>query len=180
MASGLFTFAQLARAVGMSIGDLRFYRECGLLQPMRRRPGQRGQEKAFFAEHVERLKFIKRALVCGYTHEDIARLVDPVAMVTCRDVYTITTHRLEDVRRSGRGDTPAASFLASLSDACSRVGSRGDCSILKSLSTPGAPASLTLRAGGSRTNGVVLHRRQCKPKSAGPSEHLNDADVDNA
>jgi IS5 family transposase len=38
MASGLFTLAQLARAVGMSVNDVRFYRDSGLLQaPQRQR-----------------------------------------------------------------------------------------------------------------------------------------------
>src|SRR5690349_18434813 len=113
MASGPFTLAQLAEAAGMSVDDVRFYRDSGLMQPPHRVRG-RTDDVAFGAEHVERLKFIKRALTCGYTHEDIARFVDPAVLVTCGDVYATTARRLEHVRRSGRGDPATTVLLAQL------------------------------------------------------------------
>jgi sugar/nucleoside kinase (ribokinase family) len=97
----------------------------------------RTDDKAFGAEHVERLKFIRRALVCEFSHEDIAGFVDPVALVTCGDVYAVATRRLETMRRSGRGDAPAAALLTKLLEECARVGSRRDCGILGALSMSG-------------------------------------------
>lgn len=113
MASGPFTLAQLAKAAGMSVDDVRFYRDSGLMQPPHR-VGGRTDDVAFGAGHVERLKFIKRALTCGYTHEDIAEFVNPVAMVTCGDVYATTARRLEAMRKSGRGHIPSAALLTKL------------------------------------------------------------------
>src|SRR3954466_6470298 len=55
MASGPFTVAQLARAAGVGTKEVRFYRECGLLQLPRRRR-RRGGDTAFNFEHVERLR----------------------------------------------------------------------------------------------------------------------------
>jgi hypothetical protein len=116
----------------MSIEDVRSYRDQGLLQRPRRQRS-RTDDFAFQAEHLERLQFIKRALEHGLTVTDIARIVDPAALVTCGDVYAVTAQRLEQVRRAGGGDTPVAVALAKLLDVCRRVGSRQDCQILGML-----------------------------------------------
>ena len=140
MASGPFTLAQLARAAGMSIEDVRSYRDQGLLQRPRRQRS-RTDDFAFQAEHVERLQFIKRALEYGLTINDIARIVDPAALVTCGDVYAVTARRLEQIRQTGGGDTPVAAALAKLLDVCGRVGGRQDCQILGALANPDPSSS---------------------------------------
>ncbi len=133
MAQGCFTLAQLAQHVDISLDEVRLYRDRGLL-PAPRRMRSRSDDVAFRDEHVDRLKFIKRALECGLALEDIARLVDPAALVTCSDVYAVAERRLEQVRRSGGPDTPAAAILEKLLEACPRVGPRRDCRILATLS----------------------------------------------
>lgn len=140
MALGPFTLAQLARAAGMSVDDVRSYRDKGLLQPARRQRS-RTDDFAFQAEHVERLHFIKRALEYGLTVSDIAHLVNPAVLVTCGDVYTLTAQRLEQIRRSGGADTPMAVALGKLLGLCARVGSRQDCRILGTLAEPDPPSS---------------------------------------
>ena len=140
MASGPFTLAQLARLAGMSIDDVRSYRELGLLPPPRRQRS-RTDDFAFQAEHVERLQFIKRALEHGLTVNDIAQFVDPAALVTCSDVYAVTARRLEQIRQAGGADTAMAAALAKLLAVCSRVGSRQECKILATLGKPVEPSS---------------------------------------
>jgi MerR family mercuric resistance operon transcriptional regulator len=129
MASGPFTVAQLARIVGMSIGQVRRYQELGLLQAPRRRRG-RSADVSFHAEHVQRLRFIKRALSVGYALEDIAKLVDPYSLGTCRDVYETT---MRSMQRAMEHEPRRAKALAQLAEICPRVGSRGDCPIIASL-----------------------------------------------
>ena len=124
----------------MSIEDVRAYRDQGLLQRPRRQRS-RTDDFAFQAEHLERLQFIKRALEHGLTVTDIARIVDPAALVTCGDVYAVTAQRLEQVRRAGGGDTPVAVALAKLLDVCGRVGPRQDCRILVTLANPDPSSS---------------------------------------
>ena len=75
MSSGPFTVAELARAVGMSVDEVRAYRAGGLLQAPRRRRSRSG-DLAFHAEHVDRLRFIQRALAYGFSAERYA-LVPP-------------------------------------------------------------------------------------------------------
>ena len=124
----------------MSIEDVRSYRDQGLLQRARRQRS-RTDDFAFQAEHLERLQFIKRALEHGLTVNDIARIVDPGALVTCGDVYGVTAQRLEQIRQAGGGDTPIAVALTKLLDVCRRVGSRQDCQILEMLANPDPSSS---------------------------------------
>jgi DNA-binding transcriptional MerR regulator len=135
MASGPFTLAQLADVAGMSIDDVRFTLDRGLLQKPRRHVS-RPNNFFFHAEHVDRLTLIKHALACGYTHEDIAAFVDPVGLVTCRDVYDVTHRRIEALRADGKSQTREAACLTQLRETCPGVGTRKDCRILETLSGP--------------------------------------------
>ena len=132
MASGPFTLAQLAQAVGMSVDDVRFYRDCGLLQPPRRRPSRSG-DVVFQAEHVERLRFIQRAVAHGFFLDDIERFVDQTTSVTCNDVYRIAVRRLAEYRIARSSGHPTVVALEKLIASCGGTGDRKDCQILASL-----------------------------------------------
>jgi DNA-binding transcriptional MerR regulator len=119
----------------MSIDDVRSYRDQGLLQPPRRQRS-RTDDFAFQAEHVERLQFIKRALTCGFSLDDVAKIVDSTALVTCGDMRALTDRRLQQLREAGCADSPAAANLQRLRETCSAVGPRRDCSIIEALSNP--------------------------------------------
>jgi DNA-binding transcriptional MerR regulator len=139
MASELFTLAQLARAVGMSVDDVQFYRNCGLLQPPRRQR-HATDDLAFQGDHVERLRFIQRAIDHGFFLEDIECFVDEASLVTCNDVHRIAVHRLAEYRRARSAEHPTVIGLEKLIASCGGVGGRSDCQILAILSKrqPGA------------------------------------------
>lgn len=120
----------------MRVEDVQFYEDCGVLQPARRRVGRSGH-RAFHKEHVERLRYVKRALGCGLTIEDIQALLDPAAMLTPSDVYGVVQRRLSNVRQTRDADESAAQALEKLLEACPGTGSRRDCSILKTLASSG-------------------------------------------
>ena len=130
MALQPFTLAQLARAAGMSVEDVRSYRDSGLLPPPKRQR-TRTDDFSFQVEHLERLRFIQRALAHGFTFENIARLVDEHGLVTCNDVYRISLQRLEELRHLG--DAKAAA-LEKLIASCPGKGGRKECKILVALS----------------------------------------------
>lgn len=116
----------------MSASDVQFYRNLGLLQPPR--PAMRPSDGLIFeAEHLERLRFIKNAQACGFTHDDIATFVDPDAPITCAEVYAIANRRLDDMRLVGRAHSRAAICLAKISKDCPGAGPRADCTILEAL-----------------------------------------------
>ena len=133
MASGTFTIGQLARAAGMSIDDVQSYLDRGLLQRPRRQRG-RSDDVAYHLEHLERLKFIKHALSCGFTLDDVVQMTHPGALVTCGDVFALTQRRLDIMRDSGDANTIAAARLEKLSETCPGIGPRRDCPILETLS----------------------------------------------
>jgi DNA-binding transcriptional MerR regulator len=133
MASGPFTLAQLAQAVGMSVDDVQFYRHVGLLPPPRRQR-TRTDDVGFHAEHVDRLRFIQRAIAFGFFLEDIQRFLDETSLVTCNDVYHIALHRLEEYRRARSSGHPTVVALERLIASCAGKGSRKDCQILATLS----------------------------------------------
>ena len=136
---GPFTLVELARAVGMSVDDVRFYGECGLLQPPRRQRGRTG-DLAFQADHVERLRFIQRAIAHGLFLEDIERFVDDATLVTCNDVRRIAVHRLATYRIARGSKHPTVIALGKLIASCGGIGARRDCQILLTLAKgePGA------------------------------------------
>jgi DNA-binding transcriptional MerR regulator len=134
MASGPFTLVQLARAVGMSVEDVRFYLDRGLLQPARRRSGRRAVVLRYHQEHVDRLRFIGRALNVGFSFEDIAHFVDPHGFLTCNDVYRIASRQLEDLHRVSGAEAPSAAALEQLMATCQRTGGKNRCPILAFLS----------------------------------------------
>jgi DNA-binding transcriptional MerR regulator len=113
----------------MKVDHVRFYRESGLLQPLRRQRG-RSDRFAFQAEHVERLRFIKRALQHGFLVEHIEKMLDDAT--TCSDVHRIALHRVAELRRAGGPDSTITA-LENLIALCVGVGSRKDCKILGAL-----------------------------------------------
>lgn len=132
MASRSFTLAHLAKAVGMRFEDVKFYRDRGLLQAPRRKRG-RTATLAYHQEHVDRLRFIERALRHGFSVEAIAQLVDLNAMRTCGDVARIATRELEALRRRMGPDDRTVAALEILLAKCPKVGGRDECPILAAL-----------------------------------------------
>ena len=140
MASGPFTLAEIARHVGVSVEEVRFYVEYGLRPPPPPRRS-RSEPAAFQAEHVERLTFIRRALAYGLNRDDIAKFIYG-GLTTCDDVYRVSAHRLNKLRRA-RGPTDSAvNALEGLIATCGRTGGRKDCQILAVLSKDGPPSGL--------------------------------------
>jgi DNA-binding transcriptional MerR regulator len=133
MASGPFTLAGLARVVGMSVEDVRYYRKRGLLQPARRQRGRRG-DVAYHEEHLDRLRLIARDLTLGFTFDDIAALIS-TELITCADVYRIAEKRLQHLKELAGSNAIPVMTLEQLMGQCTRAGGRRDCAILAALST---------------------------------------------
>ena len=131
MASEPLTVAQLAQVVGMSVDEVRFYRDGGLLHPPRRRHSRSG-DAAFNADHVDRLRFIQRALAYGFSLDNVAQLVGERGLTTCNDVYRLSVDRLEELRRDA-ADNGTVRALEELIATCARIGTRSDCGIVAVL-----------------------------------------------
>jgi MerR family mercuric resistance operon transcriptional regulator len=87
---------EVSKLTGIGIEALRFYERSGLLgRPRRTASGYRLYEPAV----VDRLAFIKRAQVLGFTLDEIKRLIaeKQAGHSPCEEVREIVRHRLEDL-----------------------------------------------------------------------------------
>ena len=87
---------EVSKQTGVGIEALRFYEKQGLLgNPGRTSSGYR----LYGPEILERLDFVKRAQVLGFTLSEIARIIADKrsGQSPCADVRAIVRHRLEEL-----------------------------------------------------------------------------------
>ena len=116
----------------MSIEDVQLYQDRGLLPGAKRIPGLSGNV-GYRKEHVDRLRFIARGLVYGFSLDAIAQILDTSSLMTCQDIYRIADQELGRLRTLLGPTAPSVSVLKELMDACSRTGGRQDCRIYRTL-----------------------------------------------
>jgi DNA-binding transcriptional MerR regulator len=133
MASEPLTLAQLAGAADMSVDDVRLYRDRGLLPPARRSHGRRG-DVGYHQEHIDRLRFIARAVIYGFSLDAVARLIDTSTLMTCGDILQIAQEEVRRLRNLLSTEAPSIAVMKELMDRC-HGGSREDCPIYKALAT---------------------------------------------
>lgn len=123
---------ELAASARVNVETLRFYERKGLLpKPPRRASGYR----AYPAEDVQRIRFIKRAQELGFSLVEIRELlglrVCPTA--TSAAVKDRVEEKIADVRRRIAGLKEMEKALTKLSASCSGRGPTADCPILHHL-----------------------------------------------
>jgi len=128
---------QLAREAGVPIDTVRYYERHGLLpEPARQASGYR----AYQAQDVQRLRFVRRAKALGFTLVEIGDLLNlsdhrDEDMAPFREVATSKLHeidqRMAELARIRSG-------LRSLLDACPGHGELGRCPILSALTETSA------------------------------------------
>ncbi len=150
MASEPLTLGRLAAAAGMSLKDAKSCKKRGLLQPPRRSARRyKGHNwrkgLGYFQEHLDRLRFISRALAYGFSLDAIERLVPATGLVTCRDVMTIADAELQRLRSLADPESPGVAALAQLRDRCIGIGERRDCAIYAALTREDPPEAAPTR-----------------------------------
>ena len=126
------TIGELAKRGGVNLETVRYYERKGLLpKPPRTSSGYR----AFPADAVRRIRFIKRAQELGFTLAQVKELLalrlDPGT--TCADVRGRAQAKLSDVDQKIRDLRGIRRTLSRLLAACPGGGSAADCPILESL-----------------------------------------------
>ena len=91
------TIGRLADAAGVNLETVRYYERIGLIPPP---PRTQGKHRAYAAEHVRRLTFIRRARELGFRIDDIRTLLVLVKPdhLSCGEVKEIASVHLSDVR----------------------------------------------------------------------------------
>jgi DNA-binding transcriptional MerR regulator len=129
---------------------VRFYERRGLLPPP---PRTRGGQRAYPAEALERVRFVRRAQALGFSLAEVKELLDlrsPGGGGRCADVRRRARAKLADVVAKLRDLQEVRRELRRLIDACPGRGGVEDCPILIGLDGVGRPP----RAARRRQPGV--------------------------
>lgn len=87
---------EIASQTGVAVETLRFYERSGLLDPPRRTPSG---YRLYSAEAIERLSFIKRAQMLGFTLDEIKQIIQErrAGQSPCARVRDVVRNRLRDL-----------------------------------------------------------------------------------
>lgn len=130
------SIGQLARAAGVGVETVRFYERKGLLDaPPRKDSGYRQYD----GDAVERLKFIRRAQLVGFTLKEIQDLLalrdDPDARRA--DVRERAAAKVADIDAKVRDLLAMRASLDRLLATCAVDGPAADCPIITALGDGG-------------------------------------------
>src|ERR1700680_4003769 len=132
MDSPILTIGHLAKATGTKVETIRFYEKTGLLPAPAR---TEGNYRAYAADHLNRLSFIRRVRDLGFSLEQVRELLALAddRSRSCSAIDAIATeHRLE-VERKIRDLQALKAELDRLIDQCS-CGTFAECRIIEALS----------------------------------------------
>ena len=130
-----FSIGALAVAAGTKVETVRFYEKAGILPaPLR----TRGNYRAYTANDVKRLGFIRRGRELGFSLDQVRALLSLSDRPDqpCEAVDKIARARLEDVRRKIADLRRLKRELKGLIEQCG-CGTVADCRIVEALAPSG-------------------------------------------
>ena len=132
MSTDILRIGDLGKQTGVDTETIRFYEKAGLLpEPHRSSNGYR----AYGAEHVERLAFIRHCRALDIPLTDIQRLLGFVAQPEsdCGDIDRLIDEQLLKVRARLASMQALEQQLEALRGRCGQSRLAGDCGILQQL-----------------------------------------------
>lgn len=129
-ASQTMTISRLAKAAGVKVETVRFYQRSGLLdEPPRPASGYRQYATA----DVQRIRFIKRAQVLGFTLEEIAGLLRLEGARTCAETRELAARKLGMVESRLTDLTAMRAALLDMIGKCDTGDRQGECPMIRAL-----------------------------------------------
>ncbi len=127
------SIGDLAKATGVKVVTIRYYEQIGLIPTPSRTDGN---YRAYKAEHVRRLEFIRRLRALGFTLDQVRDLLrlSSEKNQACSEVDQITKRHLNEVEEKIRDLQKLASELRRLSRSCQGNGRIAECRIIEALS----------------------------------------------
>lgn len=130
-ASRALPIGEASRQTGVNIETIRYYERIGVMpKPVRTEGGHR----AYDADQVKRLAFIKRSRELGFSLAEIRALLDLVdtGSYTCSEVHDMTTKHLATVRKKVADLRRLERVLKEMTAECNR-GDVPECPIIDAL-----------------------------------------------
>lgn len=122
---------EMSRKTGVNIETIRYYERIGVMpKPVRTEGGHR----AYDADQLKRLAFIKRSRELGFSLNEIRALLDLVetGTNTCSEVHEMTTKHLATVRKKVTDLRRMERVLKDMATECSQ-GDVPECPIIDAL-----------------------------------------------
>jgi Cu(I)-responsive transcriptional regulator len=131
MSAEKLQIGDLARATSTKVETIRYYEQIGLLPAPARTSGN---FRAYSANHLGRLSFIRRARDLGFTLDQVRELLSlsDQKRRSCEVVDGIARQHLVDVNRKIEDLTSLRDELSGLIEQC-RCGTIADCRIIEAL-----------------------------------------------
>lgn len=125
------TIGKLAEAAGVGIETVRFYQRRGLLaEPKRPASGYREYSQA----DVERIRFVRRAQMLGFSLEDTSGLLKLDGPQSCKRTHDLALNKLHLVEEKMAALQRMQDALRQLVRKCELRHEQGNCPIIQSLS----------------------------------------------
>lgn len=135
MATDTLTTGEVAEQADVTVQTVRYYERRGLLPEP---PRSSGGFRQYSPDHVDRIRFIKRAQDLGFTleeaHELLQLRVTPEA--DRADVRAVAQDKIDEVEDKIRTLRRIRDSLDELVEACEGHGSTSECPILDALEEP--------------------------------------------
>jgi len=131
--SSHLTIGKVAQAAGVGVETVRYYQRRRLL-PIPRPTS--GTFRYYTSEHVERLRFIKRAQELGFSLDEISALLALSAGKERAAVRKVAGARLQDVQQKINDLTRIATALERLIHDCEHTSDGARCPIIAAFSEP--------------------------------------------
>lgn len=134
-----FSIGKLAKATGTKVETIRYYESVGLLAPPAR---TKSNYRAYSAQHLARLSFIRRARALGFSIEQVQELLKLADQkdISCSAVDAIAREHLAEIDQKLRDLNTLRAELSSVIVQCGH-GNISDCRIIETL----APDPAVLR-----------------------------------
>lgn len=127
------TIGELAKATGTKVVTVRYYEQAGLLPVP---PRTSGNYRAYGADHLQRLRFIRRCRDLGFTLDQVRDLLRLSSQEDqpCGEVNRISAEHLTEIERKVADLTRLADELRRINGRCQGDGVIADCRIVEALS----------------------------------------------
>jgi MerR family mercuric resistance operon transcriptional regulator len=132
------TVARLAKAAGVGVETVRYYQRRGLMPTPRAADGT--AYRHYSAEHLQRLRFIRRAQAAGFTLEEIRELLALDRTLDRPRVRELARRRLDALAEQIAELQGARRALERLATACGGSDS-GPCPIVEAFDEPSRDAA---------------------------------------
>ena len=124
------SIGQVAKAANVNVETIRYYQRRGLLtEPAKPLGGHR----RYSDQDLNRLRFIKRAQVLGFTLEEIENLLRLDGTNSCSDTHDLAMHKLELIQAKMADLAAMRDVLTGLVRQCEIGNLQEGCPIIRAL-----------------------------------------------